>query len=252
MHKFHWSSAFLQTFELLKIIENAGFSARIVGGAVRNVLLNKTINDFDIATTATPHQIKQIADSYNLQFWPTGIQYFSCRLLFNSIKYEITSLRREIYDTNFHCDMIPISSYEEDSWRRDFSINALYIDHYGTIYDYHHGLSDLMNQNIAFIGNSETRIQEDPTRIFRYLKFEALYGQDIVKYEDIIDKNIHFISDSHVQKSLHLISDILSTKSCNIRLYCVSILHSLMQNKKYKTKTCIFIKKFIENFTQTN
>lgn len=162
-----------QSFELIKLLDKCGFKSRIVGGAVRNFLVQEPCFDVDIATTAIPAQIELISQKENLIYIPLGTMYGSCRLKFKDILYEITTLRDE---KNGYENIQFTKSFEIDSQRRDFSINAIYADSEGRFYDYHNGIRDLQNHVVKFIGDPVKRIAEDPLRILRYIRFTAKYG----------------------------------------------------------------------------
>lgn len=151
-----------------KFQEN-GFSIFEVGGSVRDSLLGLDVFDFDFATDATPEEM--------MKFLPDVSDAFA---KYGCIKYkgefgraEITTFRiEEEYDDFRHPNKIHfVKSLNEDYKRRDFTINALYRDYEGNIYDPSNGLEDLKNKVIRFIGNPETRIKEDPLRIIRAKRF---------------------------------------------------------------------------------
>lgn len=156
-----------------KFKEN-GFSIFEVGGSVRDSLLGLEVFDFDFATDATPEEI--------LKFLPDVKDTFA---KFGCIKYkgkfgraEITTFRKEEkYDDFRHpAKIVFVKSLEEDSKRRDFTINAIYRDIDGKIYDPTGGIKDLENKVIRFIGDPETRIKEDPLRILRAKRFASKLG----------------------------------------------------------------------------
>lgn len=172
-----------QSLRLIKLLDKCGFQSRIVGGAVRNFLVQEQCFDVDIATTAIPAQVELIAKRENLNYIPLGTMYGSCRLKFEDVLYEVTTLREE---KNGYENIQFTKSFEIDSQRRDFSINAIYADSEGRFYDYHNGIRDLQNHIVKFIGDPAKRISEDPLRILRYIRFTAKYGNCKVS-EDIKD-----------------------------------------------------------------
>lgn len=181
-----------QSFSLIKLLDTCGFKSRIVGGAVRNFLLQEPCFDVDIATTAVPAQIELISQSENLTYIPLGTMYGSCRLKFNGVLYEVTTLREE---KNGYENIQFTKSFEMDSQRRDFSINAIYADSDGRFYDYHNGIRDLQNHVVRFIGDPAKRIIEDPLRMLRYIRFVAKYGNCKIDEEikNIITFNIQLL-----------------------------------------------------------
>jgi len=161
---------------ILNFIEKHGYEARIVGGAVRNFLLATHGSDIDIATTATPQEVENIFASQGVRTIPIGVKYGSVSVLYNGEQYEITTLREDVKTFGRHAEVRFSSSFEEDSNRRDFTINAIYMDKEGRLYDYHGGIEDIHAGNVNFIGDAAKRISEDYLRIFRYFRFVAAYG----------------------------------------------------------------------------
>lgn len=161
---------------ILNSLENCGYKSRIVGGAVRNFLLNAEISDIDIATTALPDETQNVFAHLNIPAIPTGKTYGTITVVYNKKSYEITTLRKDVKTFGRQAEVSFSKSFEEDSNRRDFTINAIYMDKNGNLFDYHNGISDLKNKEIKFIGNPEKRIREDYLRVFRYFRFVAYYG----------------------------------------------------------------------------
>ncbi|MDX1949971.1 MAG: CCA tRNA nucleotidyltransferase [Rickettsiales bacterium] len=168
----------LETGKLvLEIIESSGGEARFVGGCVRDFLKNEPIKDVDIATNLQPEIITKIFESRGFTIIPTGIRFGTITLLFNNFGYEITTLRKDLKCYGRHADVEFSSSFEEDSNRRDFTFNALYLDRKGNIYDFHNGRDDLEKGIVRFIGSPDERIKEDYLRILRLFRFQARYGK---------------------------------------------------------------------------
>ena len=163
-------------FYILDTLEQNGYAARIVGGAVRNFLLGKDFSDIDIATVATPQQTTSIFKKLRLPVIPLGVRYGTLLIRYHGKSYEISTLREDVRTFGRQADVRFTDSFEIDSARRDFTINALYMDKHGEIFDYHNGLRDIKTKNIRFIGDARTRITEDFLRILRYFRFVAQYG----------------------------------------------------------------------------
>lgn len=144
---------------------------RLVGGCVRDILLGKTPTDVDIATPLHPEQVCDRLIAGGIRVIPTGMAFGTVTAQFPETKYEITSLRRDIETDGRHPRIAYTDSYQEDASRRDFTINALYQNREGILYDYHQGLQDLAQRHIRFIGDPEQRIHEDYLRILRYFRF---------------------------------------------------------------------------------
>ena len=159
--------------KVLKPILNAGFQAYFVGGCVRDALLGKQINDFDIATNATPENLQKIFTWFILK---ESVAHGVTIPIIDNEPVEIATFRKEsTYSDGRHPDGVVFTdSMKEDALRRDFTINALYENIDGNIFDpTNQGLEDLKNQVLRFIGNTEERINEDRLRALRYCRFIA-------------------------------------------------------------------------------
>lgn len=157
--------------KVLRPILDAGFQAYFVGGCVRDMLLNRQINDFDIATSATPDDLHKIFT----EFIDKNSEKYGVTIpIIDQEPIEIATFRKEsTYSDERHPDEVVFTdSIKEDAMRRDFTINALYEDINGVIFDpTNEGLSDLENNVIGFIGNAEDRLKEDPLRALRFCRF---------------------------------------------------------------------------------
>lgn len=174
----------------LKLINKKAY---IVGGAVRDYLLNKEINDIDFVTNALISDLKLLFKG-DCSFERLGF----CKILINNKYYDISTLRKEIYSNNFrHPEkIIFVNSFKEDSLRRDFTINSLYMDN-DKIYDFHNGINDLNNKTIRMIGNIDQRIKEDPLRILRAIRFK-------IQLNFIIEEEL----DNYIKAHLYLLKEI--------------------------------------------
>ena len=192
---------------ILNRIENAGYEARIVGGAVRNLLMGINISDVDIATTALPNEIKMIFGESGTKIVPSGINYGTVTIIYHDIPYEITTLRRDIKNLGRKAIVEFTKSFEVDSERRDFTMNAIYMNKNGHMYDFHGGIDDIYMKKVRFIGNPSTRISEDFLRILRYFRFVSYYGnfECDAEYLSIIysvKEKIHLLSYERIQNEL--------------------------------------------------
>ena len=154
----------------------ANVEARVVGGAVRNALIDRPVSDVDIATTAEPEDVIRLARKAGLGAYPTGIDHGTITVVADGVSFEVTTLRRDVETDGRHAVVAFTTSWEEDAKRRDFTINALYCGEDGTIYDPIGGLDDLRKRRVRFIGDAEARIREDYLRILRFFRFSADYG----------------------------------------------------------------------------
>lgn len=161
--------------EVLNIIEEEGYKAYLVGGFVRDYLLNLEINDLDI-TTNMP--IELLMKKFNIL--DNGSKYLSVTIIYKGYSFEITNFRKDLnYSDHRHPSVVITNSIEEDSFRRDFTINALYMDKNGQIFDFHDGKKDLANKQIKMIGDPFLRFEEDALRILRGLYFSSKLGFEI-------------------------------------------------------------------------
>lgn len=158
--------------------ENAGYPLRIVGGAVRDALLGRVIHDIDMAIAATPQHVIKILSPLCTVI-PTGLSHGTITAVFKENCFQITSLRADEKTSGRHADVRFHTSFEEDAKRRDFTMNALYVDHYGKLYDYVGGIDDLSHERVRFIGCPKRRIKEDYLRILRFFRMHAYFGKEI-------------------------------------------------------------------------
>ena len=177
--------------ELEKIFSQNGYALFMVGGTSRDYLLGREILDFDFVSDATPSQMKEFL-SFNESFVSIG----SVHISFLGHKVDITTLRvEEDYKDYRHPSKVTfVKELRLDAKRRDISINALYIDKNGKVYDYYHGRDDLKNHLISMIGKPSIRFKEDPLRILRALRFSLIYDYSLTPglVKDIKD-NLHLL-----------------------------------------------------------
>lgn len=162
---------------ILTLLEDGGNEARVVGGAVRNALLNEPVDDIDIATTFLPQAVIDIGEQEGFKVVKMGLDYGTVKLCKGRRIFEITTLRRDIKSDGRHAQVIFGTDWQDDAERRDFTMNALYVDRHGTLYDPISGLNDLHNRCVRFIGVPQSRIKEDYLRILRFFRFHAYYGR---------------------------------------------------------------------------
>lgn len=153
-----------------------GDNLRIVGGAIRNFLLNKEISDFDLSTTFLPEQTVEILKQNNIKCVSTGIDFGTVVAVINNKTFEITTTREDIKTDGRHAEVKFTQNFEIDAKRRDFTFNALYLDFHNNLFDYFNGIEDLIKGIVRFIGDAENRIQEDYLRILRFFRFYCYYG----------------------------------------------------------------------------
>ncbi|WP_026618880.1 poly(A) polymerase [Ensifer sp. WSM1721] len=162
-----------RVFDLLNV---DGGEVRIVGGAVRNSLLGLPTGDVDLATTWHPEEVAGRAKAAGIKVVPTGINHGTVTLVIDGIPYEVTTLRRDVTTDGRRAEVAFGSGWKEDAERRDFTINALYVNSEGEVFDYVGGLADIESRTLRFIGNAAERVAEDYLRILRFFRFFAHYG----------------------------------------------------------------------------
>lgn len=148
-----------------------------VGGMVRDLLLRVPITDIDIATQALPKEVIKILQSNGIKYSDHNAEYGIVTATEGDSNIEIATFRKDVYRQNRYPKVKYIESSEEDSQRRDFTVNALYFNPITQkVSDYHNGISDLEKSVLRFIGDPETRIAEDPLRIIRAVRFASDYA----------------------------------------------------------------------------
>lgn len=168
---------------LLKVL---GGEARFVGGAVRDSLLGRPVNDVDLATTLLPEEVIRRLEAAGFKAIPTGIEHGTITAVVDHKTFEITTLRRDVSTDGRRATVAFSSDWAEDAGRRDFTINALFADGTGRIFDYTDGIADLDPVRIRFIGNAEDRITEDYLRLLRFFRFHSHYGQTPMDVEALV------------------------------------------------------------------
>ena len=163
---------------VMECFADAGFPAYFVGGCVRNALLDLPVTDIDIATSATPDQVMELGRASDIKTLPTGIKHGTVSWILDKQIFQITTYRRDIKTDGRHAQVAFSDCMKTDAGRRDFTMNALYADAAGTVFDPISGLDDLRRGRVRFIGDAGKRIAEDGLRILRFFRMSALYGAE--------------------------------------------------------------------------
>ncbi len=151
-------------------------STRFVGGCVRNALLGVEVADYDLATTILPKQVIILAKKAGIAVHATGLEHGTLTLVSDNQVFEITTLRKDISTDGRRATVEFSEDWLEDAKRRDFTVNALYCDEYGKVYDpLGEGLADIKAKRLRFVGNPKARIKEDYLRILRYFRLQSWY-----------------------------------------------------------------------------
>ena len=164
------------TSAVLGALAAGGVEARFVGGSVRDALLGERIGDIDIATPASPERVIALLEKARIKVVPTGLDHGTVTAIVPPRHFEITTLRRDVETYGRRARVAFDADWAADAARRDFTINAMFLDPDGTIHDPVGGLPDLRARRIRFVGDPATRIAEDVLRLLRYYRFEARFG----------------------------------------------------------------------------
>ena len=177
-----------ETRAVIGALEAAGGEgcARFVGGCVRNAILERPIDDIDIATQLEPPQVMQALKAAGLRFVPTGVEHGTITAIAAGRPFEVTTLRRDVATDGRRAVVAFTRDWAEDAERRDFRLNALYLDAQGGLYDpVGQGLQDARAGRIVFVGDPQQRIREDYLRILRFFRFRAWYGRGEIDAEGL-------------------------------------------------------------------
>ena len=192
--------------KLFKVIE--GFSdtseIRYVGGCVRKILNNEQVDDIDLAANIEPIKVKEVLQKNEINFYETGIAHGTITAVIENEKYEITSLRSDVSTDGRHAKVEFTNNWRQDAERRDFTINSIYSDINGNLFDPFDGKKDLEDGKIVFVGDAEKRIKEDYLRILRYIRFFSNYSKfsHDLNVQKAIKKNINGITNVSSERLL--------------------------------------------------
>ena len=162
---------------LLAHLTADGHAARFVGGCVRDAVAEREVGDVDLATEAPPDRVMALLHGRGIRVIPTGLVHGTVTAVVDGAVYEITTLRRDVETDGRRATVAFTDDWLGDAARRDFTINALYLDADGTLFDPTGGLDDLRAGRVRFIGAPEKRLEEDALRLLRFFRFHARYGR---------------------------------------------------------------------------
>ena len=155
-------------------------AARFVGGCVRNTIMQRPVDDIDIATQLEPNDTLAALESAKIRAIPTGIEHGTVTAVIAGQPFEITSLRRDVETDGRRAVVAFTEDWAEDAQRRDFRLNALYAAPDGALFDpVGGGYEDALAGRVIFIGDADQRLREDYLRILRFFRFNAWYGAEM-------------------------------------------------------------------------
>jgi len=152
---------------------------RFVGGCVRNALWGEAIGDVDLSTPLDPGAVTKLLKKHGIKYAPTGIDHGTVTAVLDKKTFEITSLRKDVETDGRRAVVAFTTDWRDDAFRRDLTVNALYADRSGTVFDPSgQGLEDIADHNFRFVGEAADRVREDYLRILRFFRFIAWYGEN--------------------------------------------------------------------------
>jgi poly(A) polymerase len=178
-HKQLFQQSFLHDQQLQSLMLALGSDAdqvRVVGGAVRNALRHIPVSDLDLACVHLPEEVVRRCQQAGFRTVPTGIEHGTVTVVGKGIHFEVTTLREDVQTDGRHALVRFGTDWQRDMERRDFTMNALCVDRFGTLHDLVCGLEDCLTGQVRFIGDAHQRIAEDALRIIRFLRFSAHFG----------------------------------------------------------------------------
>ena len=225
---------------------------RYVGGCVRKIINKEKVNDIDLAVNLKPADVCKALKNKNIKYYESGIEHGTITALINNIKFEITSLRKDIDTDGRHATVEFLNNWKEDASRRDFTINSIYADIEGNLFDPFDGKKDLEKGKINFIGDSETRIKEDYLRILRYIRFFLNYSKNKhdPKTIKIIKRNLSGFFNISSERLLDEFKKLLRSEGffkLSKDKYCLEIINLVLPQLK---NISIFNK--LNNFAKKN
>ena len=176
-----------ETQAIFAALDGARRRTRAVGGVVRDTILGlpRSTPDIDLATELVPDEVIARAEAAGIAWYPTGIDHGTVTLRLGDVMAEVTTLRRDTETDGRHAKVVFGTDWLEDAQRRDFTLNALYCAADGTLYDPLGGVADAEARRIRFIGNPDQRIAEDGLRVYRFFRFSASNGDQVLDEEGL-------------------------------------------------------------------
>ena len=201
----------LKIFEAINL-NSSKSEIRYVGGCIRKIINKEKVDDIDLATNLEPKEVCEALKKNNIDYYETGIQHGTITAVIDDYKFEITTLRKDVYTDGRHAKVEFSKDWKVDALIRDFTINSIYSDKDGNLFDPFNGKKDLENGIINFIGDPDKRIAEDYLRILRYLRFFLNYSKQPHNLEIIrkLKINIGGISKLSKERLLNELKKIIN------------------------------------------
>ena len=214
LKKLTYKTPVSKIFEAINSYSNFS-EIRYVGGCIRKIINDEKVDDIDLATNLEPKEVSDALKKNNINFYETGVKHGTITALIDDFKFEITSLREDILTDGRHAQVKFSKDWKKDALRRDFTINSIYSDAEGNLFDPFNGKKDLEKGVINFIGNPNERIQEDYLRILRYIRFFLNYSKQKHDPEIIrsLKRNLDGISKLSKERLLDELKKILNKKT---------------------------------------
>jgi len=186
---------------------------RYVGGCIRKIINGEKVDDIDLASNLEPKEICEVLKKNNINYYETGIEHGTITAVIDRYKFEITTLREDISSDGRHAKVKFSKNWKDDASRRDFTINSIYSDRDGNLFDPYDGKKDLENGKVNFIGDTEKRIKEDYLRILRYIRFYLNYSRQPHNLKTIksLKMNIDGVSKLSKERLLSELKKIVNT-----------------------------------------
>ena len=229
---------------------------RYVGGCIRKIINKEKVDDIDFATNLEPKQVCEALKKNDISYFESGIDHGTITAIDDEFKFEITSLRKDIFTDGRHAKVEFSKDWKEDASRRDFTINSIYSDKDGNLFDPHNGKKDLENGKVNFIGLTDKRIKEDFLRILRYVRFFLNYSKqphdpEVVKKLKMNIQGISKLSKERLLDELKKIAKIETLQKLSkdkISLEIILLIFPELKNIKIFSK----LNKSNKNFLKRN
>ena len=218
-------------------VQELGKKIHFVGGCVRNELLGKDVaeTDIDFATTAEPDEMVALAEAKGWDVQTRGKLFGTIMVIVDGTSFEVTTFRKDLKTFGRHAIVEYSEDIVEDAKRRDFTMNALYVDRDGVLIDPLDGLHDLRNGIVRFIGNAEERIREDYLRMLRYFRMHAHYSKDKEAFDNAALKAIKscalhacILSKERIGREVRRLLEADDPSRCLIKMEEVELLQELL------------------------